>query len=66
MNLIRSIITALLVLLLVMVIAGWNWAGGLPYDKMIGARCVLSICALACLGTTVLLWREKHPLAAGE
>ena len=59
MNLVRSIITFFLLALLVVSIAGWNWAGGQPASNAVGARIVLTLGGLAALGCIVLLWRAK-------
>lgn len=62
MNLIRSIISLFLVLLLAVSIAGWMWAGRLPSPNMEGARFVLALCGLASLGGLGLLWTAKQPV----
>ena len=59
MNLIRSIISVFLVALVGISIAGWIWAGGLPTEKMAGARAVLLIGGLASGGCLGLLWRTN-------
>ena len=59
MNLIRSIMSVFLVILIGLAVAGWVWAGGQPSPKMEGARFVLALCGLAAMGAIALLWREK-------
>ena len=56
MNLIRSVFTVFLVILALVSVAGWIWAGGLPSKNMIGARFVLAICGLSAGGGLWLLW----------
>lgn len=60
MNLIRSIISVFLMILLALSIAGWIWAGGQPSPKMEGARVALAICGLSSVGCLVLLWTAKQ------
>jgi hypothetical protein len=60
MNLVRSTISVFLLALLVLSIAGWIWSSGLPASKMEGARVVLAICAVASVGSLVLLWTAKQ------
>ena len=59
MNLIRSIISVFLLILLGLSIAGWIWAGGLPAAKMVGARLALALCGLASVGSLGLLWSAR-------
>jgi hypothetical protein len=61
MNLVRSVISVFLLVLLMLSIAGWMWAGGQPYFNMLGARFVLALCGLVSLGSLGLIWREEHP-----
>ncbi|MCA9125025.1 MAG: hypothetical protein KDB11_32845 [Planctomycetales bacterium] len=63
MNLIRSIISVFMVLLLAVSVAGWVWAGGQPSPKMEGARLVLALCGLTSIGGLGLLWTAKQPAA---
>lgn len=62
MNLIRSIISIFLLILLAVSVAGWAWAGGLPTTKMEGARFALALCGLASVGAIGLLWSAKQSL----
>lgn len=57
MNLIRSILSVFLVILVGISVSGWIWAGGLPSGKMEGARFVLMLCGLSSLGCLWLLWK---------
>ena len=59
MNLIRSLMTFLMLLLLTVVVAGWIWSSDLPSPKLGGARIALSLCGVMAAGAIVLLWREK-------
>ena len=59
MNLVRSAISVLLVILVAIVVAGWEWAGGRPSPAMEGARFALSLCALASLACLGVLWRAS-------
>lgn len=59
MNLIRSIISVFLVILFVLSVAGWIWAGGQPSPKLEGARLVLALCGLSSIGGLALLWSAK-------
>jgi hypothetical protein len=61
MNIVRSVISLFLLLLLAISIAGWIWAGGLPATKMAGARFALAICGLSSVGSLALLWSAKRP-----
>ncbi|MCA9124683.1 MAG: hypothetical protein H6822_09115 [Planctomycetaceae bacterium] len=63
MNLVRSVMTFFLLLLLAVAVAGWIWAGSLPTQKMEGARLVLALCGVASLGAVGLLWTAKQPVA---
>lgn len=58
MNLVRSVISVFLVILLAVCTAGWIWAGNQPPEKLniSGARFVLALGALAGLGCLWLLW----------
>lgn len=66
MNLIRSLMSLFLLLVLALTIAGWIWAGGLPEDKMNGARLALGLSGLAAMGAVVMLWKENVSSSAGE
>jgi hypothetical protein len=61
MNLVRSVISIFLLVLLGLSIAGWIWAGGQPSPKMEGARVVLAICGVSAIGALGLLWSAKRP-----
>ena len=63
MNLVRSVISVFLLLLLGLSVAGWIWAGGQPSPKMEGARFVLTLCGLASIGCLGLLWSAKQPVS---
>lgn len=58
MNLIRSVMSVFLVILLAVSIAGWIWAGNQPPEKLniTGARIVLTLGGLAGLVCLWLLW----------
>ena len=56
MNLIRSIISVFLIILIGLTVAGWVWAGGQPSPQMEGARFVLALCGLSSVGGLWLLW----------
>lgn len=60
MNLIRSLISVFLATLLVLSIAGWNWAGSQPSPKSEGARTALVLCGLASLASLWALWTTKQ------
>ena len=66
MNLVRSVISFFLVLLVAVSVAGWIWAGGLPQEKMMGARFVLAVCGLGSVGALSLLWTAKVPETADD
>lgn len=61
MNLVRSVISLFLLILLGLCIAGWVWAGGQPSPKMEGARFVLALSGLGAVGCGVLLWSTRQP-----
>lgn len=61
MNLIRSIISVFLVTLIWLSIAGWNWAGDLPADRMGGARFALAVCGLVSVAALALIWSFRQP-----
>jgi hypothetical protein len=61
MNLIRSIISVAMLILLALSIAGWVWAGGQPSPKKQGARFVLALCGVSAVGGMGLLWSAKQP-----
>lgn len=60
MNLVRSIISVFLLVLVGLIVAGWIWAGGQPAPKMLGARFVLTLCGLASIGCVGLLWTARQ------
>lgn len=64
MNLIRTLMSVFFLILLSLTIAGWIWAGGLPEDKMNGARLALGLSGLAVMGAVVLLWKESASSSA--
>lgn len=59
MNIIRILMSFFLVVLLVLSIAGWIWAGGGSTPQPNGARLVLALCGLTSVGSLYLLWRTK-------
>lgn len=61
MNLVRSVISLFLLVLLAVSVAGWLWAGGLPAPKMMGARLVLVLCGFSSVAALALLWCAKRP-----
>ena len=63
MNLIRSIISVFLLILLAVSVAGWIWAGDQPSPKKEGARVVLALCGASAVGAMGLLWSAKQPQA---
>lgn len=66
MNLIRSIISVFLAILVVISIAGWFWTGGQSSPKMGGARLVLALCGLSSLACLWLLWSARLDRSGGE
>jgi hypothetical protein len=64
MNVIRSLMSVFLVILLALSIAGWIWAGGQPSPQSEGARLVLVLCGLTAVGSLWLLWTAKRPTAS--
>lgn len=63
MNLVRSVISVFLLILLAVSVAGWIWAGGQPSPKLEGARFVLALCGLASIGCLGLLWNARQPVS---
>jgi len=61
MNIIRSVMSILLLALLALSVAGWNWAGGQPSPQSEGARVVLALCGLTSVCSLWLLWTAKTP-----
>lgn len=61
MNLVRSVMSFFLLVLIFLAVAGFYWAGGLPAPKCSGARVALALCALMSSGSMFLLWKEKQP-----
>lgn len=59
MNLIRWIISVFVGAIVVVTVAGWNWAGHQPSPRMEGARVALVLCGLLSVGALWVLWREK-------
>ena len=59
MNLVRSIMSVFLVILLGVSVAGWIWAGGQPSPTLEGARFVLALCGLSAVGCLVVLWSAR-------
>ena len=59
MNLIRSLMTFVMLIVLGVAVAGWLWSADLPSPKLEGARIALGLCALMAAGAVALLWREK-------
>lgn len=59
MNLVRTVISIFVIVLFLISIAGWVWAGGQPSPKMEGSRVVLAVCGLSSLGCLWLLWSAK-------
>lgn len=66
MNLIRSVISVFLVILLGVSIAGWVWAGGQPSPKQEGARFVLALCGASAIGGLALLWSARPGIASAD
>lgn len=65
MNLIRSVISLFLLVVLGLSIAGWFWAGSQPSVYVsVGARVVLVPCAAMSLASIILLWRVKRPASS--
>ncbi|MCA9263063.1 MAG: hypothetical protein KDA60_04420 [Planctomycetales bacterium] len=58
MNLIRSLISILLVAVIAVSIAGWFWAGTSSVAHPVGARVALTLCGLASLAAMRALWIE--------
>jgi hypothetical protein len=63
MNLVRSVISVFLLILLAVSVAGWIWAGGQPSPKLEGARFVLALCGLASIGCLGLIWNARQAVA---
>ena len=61
MNVVRSLMSVFLLILLALSVAGWNWAGGQPSPQAEGARFVLVLCGLTAVGSLWLLWTAKLP-----
>lgn len=61
MNLVRTVITIFMLVLLALCVAGWIWAQELPSPKMEGARLVLALCGFMSVGTLGLIWTFKQP-----
>ena len=64
MNVVRSVISIFLLVLLGLSIAGWMWAAGLPAPKQLAARLVLAVCSISAVGGMALIWSVKprrHP-----
>lgn len=59
MNLVRSLMTLLLLGVIALCIAGWVWAGGQPSPKLEGARIAIGLSALMAAVAITLLWRER-------
>ena len=57
MNLVRTLITLFMVVVLALCAAGWVSAGGLPAAKMGGARFILAMCGLSSVFCLWILWR---------
>lgn len=64
MNLIRSLMSVFLLLLLAVSVAGWFWAEqGMKPELLAGGRAVLAACGLSALLALWLIWRFKQPEA---
>lgn len=59
MNLIRSLMTLVMLIVFGISVAGWLWSSDLPSPKLEGARVALGLCAAMAVGTVALLWKEK-------
>ena len=59
MNLVRSVISFFMLVVLVVAVAGFVWAGGLPSPKMEWARVALVSCGLMAVGSIHLLWKPS-------
>jgi hypothetical protein len=64
MNLIRSVMSLFLFILLGLSVAGWVWAADQPSPQAEGARTALALCGVMALGSIWLLWRTKESRAA--
>lgn len=63
MNLVRSVISVFLLVLIAVSVAGWIWAGGQPSPQKEGARLVHVLSGLGAVGGLGLLWAAKQPEA---
>lgn len=61
MNVVRTVISVFMLILLVLCVAGWMWADALPSPKMEGARFVLALCGLMSVGSVWLVWTASQP-----
>lgn len=61
MNVVRTVVSAFMLILLALCVAGWIWARGLPSPKMEGARLVLALCGCMSVGAMGLIWTFKRP-----
>lgn len=60
MNLIRSIISVFLLILLSLAVIGWIWAGKQPSPTSEGARIALGLCGLLAVGSLAVIWSAKE------
>jgi hypothetical protein len=63
MNLIRSVMSVFLLIVLGLAVAGWVWAGEQPTTYVsTGGRVAVSLCGLAAVGALGLIWSAKRPV----
>jgi hypothetical protein len=60
MNIVRTVISMFLLVLIGISTSGWLWAGrNLPAPQAIAGRVVLTLCILAGIVGLVALWRPR-------
>jgi hypothetical protein len=60
MNIVRTVISMFLLLLIGIAASGWLWAGrNLPAAQATGGRVVLTLCICAGIVGLVALWRPR-------
>ncbi len=63
MNLIRSVMSLFLLVVLGLAVAGWIWAGKQPTTYVCtGGRIAVTLCGLVAVGALGLIWSVKRPL----
>jgi hypothetical protein len=61
MNVVRSVISFFILVLIAVSVAGWIWAGGQPSPRaMMGSRVALAVSAVAGVVGLVAVWRPQH------